>query len=310
MMPFQGINPTNKFSVYEKLYVPSFTIIPMTDITAYSHFKSFRWVYDKMRVAELQGLACGPLGIIPDKFPVFLKPIYNLFGGSISAYKIDDERMYDRHQNYHPGRFWMEFLEGDHMQHDIAMLKGEVQYAEKFLGHKFFLDGNHTGAFDFWVRGGKKDWNYNWLESHLQEYTGFINVETIGEQIIEIHLRPGLIVDLENVNIMNAFIKLYGGQKWSLPSSPARPFYMLNIFGDKNTKYVSPTEGNIEKQMSNFDIMNYGIEMYQSKRTPPLIRRVGWVTSQNYQAGIDARNMMLKKFKPTIPKKMRDGLTS
>jgi hypothetical protein len=309
-MPYLGNNAAIKSGVYKNLYVPTFTTIPLDDITAYTHFKSYRWVYDKMRVAELQGLACGPLGIIPEKFPIFLKPIYNLFGGSISAYKIDNEEMYERHQNYHPGRFWMEFLEGKHLQHDISMLKGKVVHAERFEGHKYFLDGKHTGAFDYWDRiTDTSEWRYDWLESHLQEYTGSVNAETIHEHMIEIHLRPGLVVDMENVGMMNALIKLYGGKKWDLPPGPVREFYMFNIFGDKNTMYVSPTEGKIESQMEKFDIMNYGIEMYRSKRTPPLIQRVGWITSQNYQAGIDARNMVVKKFKPAIPKKMRDGLT-
>jgi len=266
-----------------------------------------------MRVAEIQGLACGPLGIVPEKFPVFLKPIYNLFGGSISAYKIDDEESYDRHQTYHPGRFWMEFLEGDHIQHDFGMIRGKVVFEERFLGNRYFLDGKHTGAFDYWERDLGYDYApRKWLEEHLKDYTGFVNLETIGlecNHIIEVHLRPGLLVDLEDVGIMNALIKLYAGKKWDLPLGPAKKFYMFNIFGEKNTMYVSPTEGNIESQMDKFDIMNYGIEMYQSKRTPPLIRRVAWITSHDYKAGIDARNTVIKKFKPAISKKMRDGLT-
>jgi len=313
-MPWIGNNLAKSFPAYEKLHVPSFVKIPTTDISAWAHFKNYRWVYDKMRLAESQYIECGPLGIIPEKFPIFLKPIYNLFGGSISAYKIDDMKMYDKHQNFHPGRFWMEFLDGDHIQHDLAIHNGKIVWSNSFLGHKFFLGEKYTGAFDYWERQMMTEEMHctlaNWVTKHMPDYTGVINCETIGHKIIEVHLRFGNVLDLQDVNIMDAFIKLYTGKSFAIPPSNLfKEFYIFSIFGDKETRYVAPTEGSIESKMDGFNIFDWKIGLAGSGRTPPLIKRIGWVSSFNENTGRDTRNWIIKKCKPGIPKLIRDSLS-
>jgi len=312
-MPYLGQNLGSRYPAYEKLHVPSFVNIPTTDIAAWTHFEKYRWVYDKMRLAESQHMECGPLGIIPKKFPVFLKPIYNLYGGSISAYKIDDIKMYDKHQNFHPGRFWVEFFEGDHLQHDLAIYNGEIVWSNTFLGLKFFLGDKYTGAFDYWERQYMTEEMssvlQDWVTKHMPDYSGVINCETIGCNIIEVHLRFGNVLDLQDVNIMDSFIKLYTGKKWALPTKPFKEFYIFSIFGEKEMKYIAPTEASIESNMESFNILDYRMELDGGTRTPPLIKRIGWFTSYSRTAGLDVRNWIIKRCRPKIPKIITDGLT-
>ena len=313
MMPWIGNNLGNTFPAYEKLHVPSFVKIPTTDVSAWTHYKKYRWIYDKMRLAESQHIECGPLGIIPEKFPIFLKPIYNLFGGSISAYKIDDMKMYDKHQNFHPGRFWMEFLDGDNIQHDLAIHNGKIVWSNSFLGHKFFLGEKYTGAFDYWEHQNITDELFatlqTWIMNNIPDYTGVVNCETIGYNIIEIHLRFGNVLDLQDVNIMDAFIKLYTGKGFAIPPKPIKEFFIFSIFGDKETRYIAPTEGSIESKMEEFNIFDWKIDLVGTGRTPPLIKRIGWVSSLNENSGRDVRNWIIKKCKPKIPKLIREGLS-
>src|SRR5262245_735509 len=55
-------------------------VIPTDDTDSYLLYPAERWIYNKLLICETQGLEHGPHGIVPEHFPVFSKPIYNLRG--------------------------------------------------------------------------------------------------------------------------------------------------------------------------------------------------------------------------------------
>jgi len=57
---------------------PERLFIPTKDPDAYCLNPEHHWAYNKLLIAEKQGIACGPHGVTPTRFPVFSKPIYNL----------------------------------------------------------------------------------------------------------------------------------------------------------------------------------------------------------------------------------------
>jgi hypothetical protein len=81
---------------------------------------SYNYVYNKLWLCKVQGIKCAPAGVEPESYPVFYKPIINLYSlgaGSFKAEKPTEGRV-------SPGLFWMEYLEGKHWTFDCFYKDG------------------------------------------------------------------------------------------------------------------------------------------------------------------------------------------
>ncbi len=65
---------------FDPVACPPDLFIPTDDPEAWEWNPAHRWVFDKLQVALSQGLAAGPHGTMPPRFPVFSKPIMNFRG--------------------------------------------------------------------------------------------------------------------------------------------------------------------------------------------------------------------------------------
>ena len=84
-MTWKNYDPIDKMHLYKGVVPTEGVTIPTTDDIAWEHFRHYRWIYNKLEIAESQGLSCGLVPTIPDRFPVVVKPVFNLMGGSINA---------------------------------------------------------------------------------------------------------------------------------------------------------------------------------------------------------------------------------
>lgn len=192
--------------------------IPVTDTDAWTDYIHHRWVYMKPQIAETQKLRWGPAGVTPSAFPVFLRPICNLWGYGLGARKIHDRGEYER--TYTPGTFWTEYLEGDHWSVDclieqcglipwFAAAKGER------LGDASFKSWR-VGECPAILQRGVARWVTQWIPN----YWGQLNVEFIGGKIIEVHLRLGYqFLPFYGEGFVDAFIAFMDGEPWCGPSS-------------------------------------------------------------------------------------------
>jgi hypothetical protein len=69
-----------RYQFFDHAACPDDVRIPTDDPDAWMLYPEHRWIYDKLRVAESQGLTCGPHGVAPAAYPVFSQPIINLKG--------------------------------------------------------------------------------------------------------------------------------------------------------------------------------------------------------------------------------------
>src|SRR5215467_15512525 len=83
-MPICEADPW-RMQYFEHAACPADLNIPTEDADAWSWYPAHRWVYDKIAVAESQGIACAPHGVPPLVYPVFSKPIVNLKGMGIES---------------------------------------------------------------------------------------------------------------------------------------------------------------------------------------------------------------------------------
>ena len=79
----------------EYLKIDNKYIFPINDNTSWLTFPDFRIIYNKLFLSEIQNLESNPIPIIPNKFPIVIKPIINLSGMSKGFYKINNEKDYD-----------------------------------------------------------------------------------------------------------------------------------------------------------------------------------------------------------------------
>jgi hypothetical protein len=154
-----------------------------TDILAYKRFPNHRRWYNKLWLSEKLGYYCGPAGIPPEKSDTYIvRPIMNLSGMSLNATKqyIDAGDL----SKTPPGHFWCEWFDG--CQHSVSY-KFQDGFWIPISSYKADRDEENLYRFRKWERS---DWATvlpTWFDS-LQD-VGIINVEFIGDKIIEVHLR-------------------------------------------------------------------------------------------------------------------------
>ena len=106
----------------------------------------------------------------------------------LNAIKINNDKEFNQHLNNN--HFWCEYLKGEHLSWDITIRNGQINFLSCFKGYKNKI----FGAFNYWklIKKFKLPNTINELvKTHLSDYTGCLNVETIDNNMIECHLRIG-----------------------------------------------------------------------------------------------------------------------
>ena len=60
-----------RMQYFEHVACPDSVFIPTEDSDAYVMFPKYRWIYNKLLVAESQGMDCGLHGMTPPALPVY-----------------------------------------------------------------------------------------------------------------------------------------------------------------------------------------------------------------------------------------------
>ncbi len=221
--------------IYDVLKCPKDVIIPISDMDAWKHFKKHNWIYNKINICKTQDIICNPIGIAPQSYPIIIKPIINLFGMGWGSKKINNYDEYKKHIS--PGYFWMPFFEGKHLSYDFIIVNGEVKAHFCFRGYPA-----KDGMFDYWETLDNKPPNFilSWIDTHLNndnKYTGCLNMEIIGDKIIECHLRMGDINQFHNHDVIKSIIEVYKGNEiQSNNLVNTSKVYLVPIFTDYNSK--------------------------------------------------------------------------
>ena len=237
-MPICEADPW-RVQYFEGVPCPEDVNIPTEDGDAWRWYPEYKWVYDKLAVAESQGISCAPHGIDPESFPVFSKPIYNMRGMGAGSGVMRTLKEYKHRQR--PGHMWMALLAGDHLSTDAAVVDGEVKWQRHTIGMP--LEG---GMFDYWTvladaRPEVEQYLATWVRERLPGYTGMLNVETIGGRIIEVHMRfADQWPDLYGEGWVASLIRLYAEGTWDFDDAGRRDGYSVVLFGAHGVQYRHP----------------------------------------------------------------------
>ena len=139
------------------------------------------WIFDKLIIARKQGISAAPAGIpVPRSAEYIVRPITNIRMMGRGAQRMwiqagDDEPVPD-------GFFWSEILTGPHISVDY-------HWGEQALAVQGFRDDPaRLDRFSHWAKI-EADLPLPKILHGLEDHQEWINVEYIGDRMIEVHLR-------------------------------------------------------------------------------------------------------------------------
>ena len=150
----------------------------------------------------------------------------------LNSKKINNEKQF--YKELSSNNFWCEFLEGDHISWDFIVRNGEIKYYTCFFGKK-----KTFGTFKYWSQINKKEIFPNIsliINKYLVNYTGSLNLETIGSNVIEVHLRMGDIKlgdqDVIRLALLNYFEdeKKFNKQLNIVNNKEIKPIHLVPIW--------------------------------------------------------------------------------
>lgn len=288
-----------RFQFFEGVDCPADVNVPTDDIDVYEWYPKYRWVYDKLKIAQSQGFECGTQKQLPTRFPVFAKPNTNLRGMGLNSAPLNTAAEF---KTLPDGHMWMPLFEGQHISTDCAIVSGEVKWLRHALGHPW-----HKGMFTHWViettqRPELSQFLNSWVRANMAGYTGMMNFETIGGNIIETHLRfADQWCDIYGRQWMNALVRLYAEGDWHLPSPAQQTGYSIPLFL-KHGRVPPHPPSSVQKRIRTMhNISSLQITYYEDRTNdahpmPPGGFRLGLVNSFDLAAGLKARAILATGF--------------
>lgn len=149
------------------------------DKEAWQENPEHNFVYNKLWLCKSQDINAAPVPVEPDSYPVFYKPIVNLYALGRKAFRAESQIG----KKPDPGMFWMEALEGVHWTLDCRF-DGVFKDSFELQAEK------ENDQFKLW-KPYEEDltWVESWVKENLSSYRGPLNIEGIGDKIMEVHLR-------------------------------------------------------------------------------------------------------------------------
>ena len=156
------------------------------------------WVYNKLILSRVLGYTCGPVGTtVPKPDFYIVRPSTNLLGMGRFARK---EYLYKSTDHYHPGEFWCEIFEGDHISVDYHHQEQKLAV----LGVRDDYDPYYK-----WQKWSKVDVKAPFPDilKNLKGDYDWINCEFIGNRLIEVHFRQNPDFRYENTEAIPVWDK-------------------------------------------------------------------------------------------------------
>tara|TARA_B100000424_G_scaffold271037_1_gene272209 strand:- start:521 stop:1192 length:672 start_codon:yes stop_codon:yes gene_type:complete len=168
------------------------------DFQAWQIYPEHRWVFNKLELALRLGYDAGPACVpITRSGKYVVRPIYNLYGMGIGAKVIHINIMQSKSMENHalipPGYFWCEFFDGDQYSVDYKRTrqpKGSRWAWEEVDTARGERDIDNLTRFKLWEKCENRR---IFLPNFLNNIDGVpdLNVEWIGDKVVEVHLRTG-----------------------------------------------------------------------------------------------------------------------
>jgi hypothetical protein len=294
-MPIRQTDPWRE-QFFAHVPCPEDVIIPTKDWEAWTLYPAHRWIYDKLAVALSQGLDAAPHGVVPPNFPVFSKPMMNLRSMGAGSLPIPDIETY--RASLQPGHFWCTLLTGAHVSTDAAIVDGQAVWWRHATGTTTL-----GGTFDNWHIHAEampeiEDWCGGWARTHLAGYTGMVNFETIGNRIIEAHLRfADQWPDLYGPGWVEALVRLYAEGDWTFDDPGRQDAFSVVLFAPHGAAFRHPPQRYVDAALAIDGVSSVQISFHEDRdpahhSMPPGGFRLAIINAADLAAGRRARALL------------------
>ena len=224
--------------------------IPDFDGQAFYKYTDHNFVYDKLWVAQSQGLLAGELDKLTEnkniELPIFIKPRWgHETASSKNCFKIKSWDEINNHKNI-PDMMWSEFIDAKEQMTDYFLINGQIVHQITYIysdSQNEFID----------------EWKYidceskpiakitEWVNINMVGFTGAVNVQYRDDKIIEVGLRlargGAYILSTKNKylieNINNVAEK--GTWEYNIENKMKfSPFYSFKCYSTAPLIYVYP----------------------------------------------------------------------
>jgi hypothetical protein len=225
--------------------------VPDFDYQAFNKYTNHNFVYDKLWVAKSQGLLCGTLSTLKQNknicLPIFIKPRWgHKTATSKNCFKINQ---WDEITNYKqiPDMMWSEFIDAKEQMTDYVLLNGQIVYQITYIysdSQNEFID----------------DWKYispetkpiekitDWVNRHLSQFTGAVNMQYRDDKIIEVGLRfargGAYILSTKNKYLIENINNVVNNGIWDYNITQSQldfePFYSFKVYCSMPVIYIFP----------------------------------------------------------------------
>lgn len=136
------------------------------------------WVFDKLLLSRRLGYVCGPKGYpVPKSKKYIIRPCVNLLGMGIGVKYMRLNKL----TNHIPdGFFWCEIFKGEHLSIDFIDSKEALCVKG--------IKSNIHNRWKIWKKV-KRTYKLPKIVQELKSKYKYLNIEIIGEKIIEVHFR-------------------------------------------------------------------------------------------------------------------------
>lgn len=156
------------------------------DWELWTQYPQHSWVFNKLELSLKLGYTAGPTPLpVPVTGEYCVRPIYNLSGlaAGASIMTLHAGKVYDLPPSY----FWCERFTGEHLSVDYEWVDNSLIPVHSSVGD---TDYENLSRFKRWYVVEHREISLPWWINQLKD-VGKLNIEFIGNRIIEIHLRHG-----------------------------------------------------------------------------------------------------------------------
>lgn len=236
------------------------------DYQAYKKYRLHNYVYDKLWVAQSQGVRCGLLENFSGdgvEYPIFIKPRWgHKSATSKNCFKIKNKNELKKYRHI-PEMMWSEFYNNKEQMTDYFLLDGEIQHQVTYL----YSDKQYGSIGDIWKFISPKSKPpreiTEWVIKNMDGFTGPCNIQYRGNKIIEVSLRlargGAYILNTKNDALIDNINYLVEDGIWYDKLDKEmnfEPFYSFKCISDIPLIYVYPQHF-LDKLMKHYGCMEF-----------------------------------------------------
>jgi hypothetical protein len=224
--------------------------IPDFDGQAFIKYPNHNFVYDKLWIAKSQGLMACELSKLYKNdniaLPIFIKPRWgHKTASSKNCFKIKSWDEIDKYKHI-PDMMWSEFIDDKEQMTDYFLINGRIVHQITYIysdSQNEFID----------------DWKYidsnnkpipkitDWVNRHMNGFTGALNVQYRSDKIIEVGLRlargGAYILSTQNKDLIENINNLADKGIWEYnigDKMKFKPFYSFKCYSSAPLIYIYP----------------------------------------------------------------------